>query len=435
MQTGRLNILQQVGLGVLSLPISLGVIAVLTFVPTYYAVDLGLGLTATGIMFAVGRMLDVITDPVVGHLSDETRSPLGKRLPWMIFGACIFCPAIYFVMSPAAGLSVLGLGLLIAIFFVGLTLIDLPYSAVGLEISPFLHERTLIAAVKAVFQVLGALAASIIILSFASNQGLALQYTAVVTIGLTLFGLLSFIGFTPYRNQQEQSFTRETSIKFSAFKAFGKISGDRDYKRLLLAFGLAQAGSAMSVGLTALLVLKQIKAPELTGAFIAILLVFSALALPIWVHVSKRIGKEKSWSLGLLTGSALMLTSFLFVGGNVWLFGIFCALFGLVVAGDVILPTTLLADIVSDKPDDTASNQAGAMLGFKNAVSKMGFVFPMLLAFPILGALGVEAAETLDLTQQVALLALYGFVPAVLRGLAWWALRSGMSAQHTDGLP
>ena len=119
-----------------------------------------------------------------------------------------------------------------------------------------------------------------------------------------------------------------------------------------------------------------------------------------------------------------MLMSFLFVGGNVWLFGIFCALFGLVVAGDVILPTTLLADIVSDKPDDAASNQAGAMLGFKNAVSKLGFVLPMLFAFPILGAMGVEDADTLNRSQRIALIALYGFVPALLRMAAWWALGS-----------
>ncbi|GLQ24264.1 hypothetical protein GCM10007853_21380 [Algimonas ampicilliniresistens] len=190
----------------------------------------------------------------------------------------------------------------------------------------------------------------------------------------------------------------------------------------------------MSVGLTALLVLKQIEAPELTGAFIGILLIFTALALPFWTYLSKRIGKAESWKLGLMIGSGLMLMSFLFVGGNIFLFGAFCALYGFVIAGDVILPTTMLADIVSDKPDERVHNQAGAMLGFKNAVSKLGFVIPMLFAFPILGALGVEEAETLNQVQTIAILMLYGFVPALLRIAAWWALQSASSAKRSDRL-
>lgn len=420
----QLTRLQQFWFGVLSLPISLGVVSVLTFVPTYYAIDVGIGLTAAGLIFAAGRIVDVVTDPIIGHLSDKTRSPWGKRLPWMIFGAVIFCPALYFVMSPIADMPIIFLAVLVGVFFTGLTLIDLPYSAVGLEISPFIHERTVLAAVKAMFQIVGALTASILILVYANDQGLALRHTALITIAFIGLGLICFWGLTPYKNQQEGSVTSTTSIRFSPRGALGKIGGYQDYKRLLLAFGLAQAGSAMSVGLTALLVLKQIKAPELTGAFIGILLIFTAIALPFWVNLSKKIGKQRSWRLGLMLGSGLMLVSFLFVGGSPWLFGVFCALFGFVVAGDVILPTTMLADIVSDKRQDTVHNQAGMMLGFKNAVSKLGFVVPMLFAFPILGALGVEQAETLNRTQQFTLLALYGFVPALLRITAWRTLRS-----------
>lgn len=430
----RLTPLQQLWFGVLSFPISLGVVSVLTFAPTYYAIDLGIGLTATGLIFAVGRVIDVVTDPLIGHLSDETRSPVGKRLPWMIIGAIILCPTLYCVMVPAGDPSLIALATLVAIFFTGLTLIDLPYSAVGLEISPFIHERTMLASVKAAFQIIGALTASMLILFFASDQALALEMTAIIVIIFVAVGLICFWRLTPYKNQQEASFTLKLSSGFSPIVSLRKIGRNTDYKRLLLAFGLAQAGSAMSVGLTALLVLKQIEAPELTGAFIGILLIFTALALPFWTYLSKRIGKAESWKFGLMIGSGLMLMSFLFVGGNILLFGAFCALYGFVIAGDVILPTTMLADIVSDKPDERVHNQAGAMLGFKNAVSKLGFVIPMLFAFPILGALGVEEAETLNQVQTIAILTLYGFVPALLRIAAWWALQSASSAKRSDRL-
>lgn len=429
----RLTALQQVWLGLLSFPISLAVVSVLTFVPTYYAIDLGLGLTAVGLIFALGRSLDVLTDPIIGHFSDATRSPWGKRLPWMVLGIVILCPSLYFVMTPIPGLSALGLGLIVAIFFLGLTIIDLPYSAVGLEISPFKNERTIIAAVKAAFQIIGALVASALIVAFSSQQAVAFNLTAFLVIAFILLGLVCFLSLTPYRNEQESSVTPDLSIRRNIRRALSAVRIDADFKRILLAFGLAQAGSATSVGLTALLVLKLIGAPELTGGFIVILLITTALALPFWVFLSKRIGKAQSWRWGLLTGSGLMFVSFLFIGENVWTFALFSALFGFVVAADVILPTTLLADLVSDRPTPTDHNQAGMMQGLKNAVSKAGFVVPMLVAFPLLGALNVEAAETLNPTQKWALLGLYGFLPAGLRCLSWGVMRRDLSIETGIG--
>jgi len=73
------------------------------------------------------------------------------------------------------------------------------------------------------------------------------------------------------------------------------------------------------------------------------------------------------------------------------------------------------------------------MLGFnKCCVEKMGFVFRNALAFPILGALVLQAADTLDLNATVALLALYGFVRC-FRGLAWWRFDPVCRPQHTMG--
>lgn len=418
----KLSAPQQFGLGFLSLPISLIVVSVLTFVPTYYALDLGVGLAATGLVFAAGRILDVVTDPLIGHLSDGMRSPLGRRLPWVMSGAIILCPSVYGFMVPSFEPTVFLLAMAVGLFFLAVTLLDLPFSAVGLEISPDTHERTIIAAVKAVFQIVGALAAPIIILLFADDMSGALKSTALITIVLILFGLVVFIGLTPIRNQQAQSFTPKTTFRFSISTALRGLMVSSAYKRLLLAFGLAQAGSAMTVGLTALLVAKHLKAPELTGAFIAIVLVASAAGLPIWVYASKRFGKTRSWQTGLVLGLILMLSAFLFLSGPLWMFGLFCALFGLIIASDVILPTTILADIVSDNPSvEGDANHAGMMLGFKNAVSKLGFVGPMLIAFPALGFLGVDQADALNRSQYVALLGFYAFVPAGFRMLAIWA--------------
>ena len=60
------------------------------YLPAIYARDYGLSLTVIGIIFLLGRLWDAIADPVMGALSDRTRSPYGRRKPWIAAGGAIF---------------------------------------------------------------------------------------------------------------------------------------------------------------------------------------------------------------------------------------------------------------------------------------------------------------------------------------------------------
>src|ERR1051325_10178534 len=52
--------------------------------PTYYARDIGLPLSAVGLAFLLVRMVDIGVDPVIGALMDRTRTRLGRFRPWLI---------------------------------------------------------------------------------------------------------------------------------------------------------------------------------------------------------------------------------------------------------------------------------------------------------------------------------------------------------------
>jgi MFS family permease len=90
-QTDTLSFAQLLSYGLLTMPVAMAGLTLLTFLPTYYAVDLGLGLSVVGIVFAAGRILDFITDPVIGHWSDQTRTRFGPRKPWMAGGVIGRC--------------------------------------------------------------------------------------------------------------------------------------------------------------------------------------------------------------------------------------------------------------------------------------------------------------------------------------------------------
>ena len=73
--------------GLLGLPLAAGTLPVYLFVPTFYAEELGLGLAAVGAVLFWTRLLDVVSDPIIGWLSDRTPGRFGRRVPWIVIAS------------------------------------------------------------------------------------------------------------------------------------------------------------------------------------------------------------------------------------------------------------------------------------------------------------------------------------------------------------
>jgi len=103
------------------------------------------GLTAFGVATLVGRFFDAFADPVVGNASDRSRSRLGRRRAFMIYGALPMCAIpvlLFFPPSPEAGTAnFLWLSGLLALFYVFFTIYVAPYLALLPELAAGHGER------------------------------------------------------------------------------------------------------------------------------------------------------------------------------------------------------------------------------------------------------------------------------------------------------
>lgn len=136
------------GLGMLAnqmFPAALGILMVVL------VQDLGFPPLLWGILFFLPRLFDAITDPLMGFISDNTKSRWGRRRKWVFIGAIIlgvsFC--LMWQLDPAKTLFYnfyyfLGFSFL---FYFGLTIFSVPFVAMGYEMSDDFHERTNIMAV------------------------------------------------------------------------------------------------------------------------------------------------------------------------------------------------------------------------------------------------------------------------------------------------
>ena len=136
------------GLGMLAnqmFPAALGIFMVIL------VQGLGMSPILWGFIFFLPKLVDAITDPLMGYISDRTESRWGKRRPYIFIGAI------------AAGLSYMAMWQLSAdnsqmynfwyflawsiVFFIGMTIFSVPYVAMGYEMSKDYHERTRLMAV------------------------------------------------------------------------------------------------------------------------------------------------------------------------------------------------------------------------------------------------------------------------------------------------
>lgn len=131
----------------------------------YYVQVLGLSGTLAGLAVGIALMFDAMTDPLAGSLSDNWRSKLGRRHPFMYASALPLAVTFYFLFSPPA-LGEAGLFVWLLLFAVltraAMTLYHVPHIALGAELSSNFDERTTVVAFRQFFSTFGLLATYII---------------------------------------------------------------------------------------------------------------------------------------------------------------------------------------------------------------------------------------------------------------------------------
>ena len=113
--------------------------------------SLGMSPLMWGLIFFLPKLVDALTDPLMGYISDRTESRWGKRRPFVFIGAMV-AGLSYIAMwqlSEANSITYnfwyfLGWSI---VFFLGMTIFSVPYVAMGYEMSDDYHERTRLMAV------------------------------------------------------------------------------------------------------------------------------------------------------------------------------------------------------------------------------------------------------------------------------------------------
>jgi len=125
----------------------------------FYNNVLGLSGKLCGLAVAIALVLDAVSDPVVGSLSDRLHSRLGRRHPFLYVSALPLALSFFLLYSPPEGLGQWALFAWFTFFAVcgrqALTLYNVPHLALGAELSDDYRERSVVMSYNSIFAVVG----------------------------------------------------------------------------------------------------------------------------------------------------------------------------------------------------------------------------------------------------------------------------------------
>ena len=401
--------------GLADLPVMLAIIPMSIWLSRFYTGDMGLGLSAVANIMLFARLFDVITDPLVGYLSDHTNSRWGRRKPWMAASLPFLMLGIYKVFLPPEGIGIWYLFTWMMVMWLGWTMLMIPYYAWAAELSNDYNERTRITGWRAVMGSVGGISAQLI--PFLALVIFSFGGTANV---MTMLGIASLIlmpiciGIALMRVPEFPEIKAPAVPLFAGLKMMWK---NGPFKRLLLGFVLSSTGLAIVMPLYIFFVEFIV---EESAASVPYMVIISSTAgfigIPFWVWLSKRIGKHRAWIGGFLLLSAIS-PMYLFLGpGDFWWMvpGIFIAGFG--TGSFSALPNSMKADVIDLDTARSGKNRAAFFFSSWSLVTKMASSLGGWLALQSLALFGFDAANGAQNTPE-ALMGLrltFAVLPAII---------------------
>lgn len=427
MSTSRSAPSELLAYGALGLPLAFAALPLYVHVPRLYA-ELGLSLATVGAVLLAARLVDAITDPIIGWSLDR-RS--GRRR-WIAAALPVLGLGMLGLLSPPAGAGALWLLALLVLVSLAYSVATIAYNAWGAEVASTPDLRTRDVASREGFALFGVVLAAVLptLLAAGADESLGLARLSVLLLPLLLvFGL-----WTLWRAPLAAATAASQQALFAGLAAAFKVCG---FAPLLAVFAANGIAAAIPSATVLFFVADVLDAAELAGLFLVLYFFAAAASLPLWLAVSRRIGKLRAWLAGMVLAVGVFGWAATIGSGDLFAFAAICLLSGVALGADLSLPPSLLADLLARAssapgapagPKDMRSDcthvpgavalglaaPTGACFGWWSFVTKANLALAAGLALPLLSVFaytpGVRAPQAL-----LALSLVYAVLPVLLK--------------------
>ena len=395
------------------------------YLPKFYTDVVGADIALVGFVLLAIRLFDAVSDPIIGALSDRTKSPLGRRRPWIALGVPPLIIALYLLFSPPAlsaegALLWFGVGLFVV--FLAWTAITVPYESLGAELTQDYDERTAILSLRDGALILGTIlaAASPAIIQGVLGLGdgpdaerakfraVALSYAPLVVLAC-----LACVWLVKERHGHR------SSTALPSLRTLGARLKNRPFRILLASYTIAAIGSNLPATLIPYYVDYVIGDPNVEQ-YLLLYFLTGVVLLPFWVRLAKRVGKKPAWLAAAALNSLTFAGVFFLGPGDSEAYAILVIASGLGFGATLALPSAMQADVIDYEELRSGERKEGEIIGLWAVSKKLAAAFGVFLAFPILGAVGYVPNAAQPEAVVLTLKILYALVPSLFNLLGLW---------------
>ena len=397
------------------------------FVLFYYfkfATDvLGIAPLVFGLVFAIGRVWDAISDPLAGLLSDRTRTRFGRRRPWLVAAIPLYAASVLMCWNPPASLTgaplIAWVSVALFLFFTAFTMYGVPHQALGAELSEDHHERSRIFGARHISFTIGMMGAFgfMHVASNADDVRDAVSNLALLTVIAASLILLIPPLFVPER---------------AGYMGRGGASPTQTLRdvtrnphaRLLIAVWFIES---MGIGILGILSPYQIEyvlmRKDLTAVLPAAFVGMLVLSVPIWVWISRKIGKRDAWRAAMVIGGVGFGSTFFAGQGDVALMAVTLVVAGFAFGCGGAVGPSILADVIDYDEYETGERKEGAYSSAQGLALKLANAAIIVLAGVVLEFSGFEPNVEQTEGTKLILRAVYGGLPFTMLLLAAFVFR------------
>lgn len=387
----------------------------------YFMTDiLGIAAGLAAIAMAVPRFWDILVDPVVGAVSDRTRSRWGRRRPFLLVGAILMTASFIFLFSVPESLSVEGrFWYVLTIFVISSTaysVFAVPYVAMPAEMSEVPQERTRIMAYRIGFALagllIGATVAPLLVELFGNGRAgyAAMSYTIGGFCGLTMLAVFFVSSRIPLSDAAEAGPSLRNQL--------GSVLRNRQFLVLLVTYMIQISGISGFLAAVPYFII-YIDGGTAGDAGLVFLALMSAalLSMPLWSWAAIRFGKYACYRATTILYAATSLIFLLFLRDVPAMPVMLAAVLGVSFGSIMMLPFSMLTDTIQLDTMATGLRREGIFTGLWMAGEKAGLAFGPLIVGTILSLTGfAPSTDGVAVSQTGTALwgvqAAFGLVPA-----------------------
>jgi GPH family glycoside/pentoside/hexuronide:cation symporter len=412
---------------------------VAVFLLKYYTSYTGLDAKWAGLALLIGKAFDAVSDPIMGYISDRTRSRWGRRRPWFLIGSAPLAISFIGMFSASPDWSQMQLFVwLVAtniLFWVGNTMVEVPHAAYGSEMTSTHAQRISLMGWRQGFGLVGLLLGGLVMFSLLEREvaaataaamasgasGETLAEVARVARGDAHRMITSWVGvyvfaatLAAFLGTRERS-GPHTPPRDTLFGDFGDTLRSRPFRLYAIAAIIGQIAD----GLTATLALYAIEewwgfgdphAKYLLLGYMAM----AAVSIPLWMRIGVHFDKAQVLAAGTFI-AAFALVGMIFVPqiGLCWAYATLY-LAGAGLGGRAVMGIAIMPDIVDDDELRTRTRKDGSYFGMFSLLRKLSRSLAIGLAGVGLGFFGyVSGATQQDPEALRGILVMFCLVPIV----------------------